>query len=275
MLPGQEAGRQFTRFVHIIHSRETLAHGRRGFHTRYMRYLFVFSLLMLAPALGQAEPDQTNGTRVSLSATAEAVVANDEVTISFRVEQQGKDVDQIRRYVNRVTAEVKKRLEKQKDVKLETTSRRLQPVWRYQKNGERIRVGWQMLQSGRITSRRLDEVAGWLEEIETAGAHLTSLQFGISSRTLAKTKEELNLQALNRFRDKASQIAKGLAAESFRILRLSTDSQLPQPVVRRREMAMMAAAPEAEPPALSAGEGTVQVTVSGEIELPHIEYPVK
>ena len=70
-------------------------------------------------------------------------------------------------------------------------------------------------------------------------------------------------------------MAKGLGANSFRIVTLGTDSQMPAPIVQRREVAMMAAAREAEPPALSAGEETVRLTVNGEIELPSMEYPVK
>jgi hypothetical protein len=41
-------------------------------------------------------------------------------------------------------------------------------------------------------------------------------------------------------------------------------------------MAMMSrAASDATPPALSAGEGSLRVTVSGDIELPFIDFPVK
>lgn len=208
-----------------------------------------------------------------MSATAGATLPNDEVEITFRVEKQGKNAKEVRQYVNRITARIKKRLEQEKEVRLVTTGRYMQPIWKYPKNSERIRVGWQMRQTGLITSRRLDDVAGWLADIEGEQAHLSGLQFRVSNKAMAEAKKSLRLQALKKFRHKAATMAGGLGADSFRILRLSADSQLPQPVMQRREMAMMAAAADAGPPALSAGEGVVRVTVSGEIELPFIDYP--
>ena len=240
-----------------------------------MRYLLVSLLLMLAPAFSLAAADQPMGTRVSLSAMVEVALPNDEVEVMFRVEEQGKEIDKIRQSVNRVTAAIKKRLAREQDLLLATTSRHLQPVWQYPKNGERVRVGWQLVQTGSITSSRLDEVAGWLNEIEAAGAHLSGLQYRISSGAMEKAREELSLQALRKFRDKAASIARGLDAGSFRIVTLSTESHTPTPLLQRREMAMMAAAAEADPPALSAGEGVVRLTVSGEVEMPPKDYSVR
>ena len=251
-----------------------LAYGLGGFHNKLMHYLLTLSLLFLVPASIQAEESRQAGTRIALSASVEAVLPNDEVVVSFRVEKQGTDAGEIRQYVNRVTSRIQKRLESESGVKLVTTGRYLRPVWKYPKHGERVRVGWQMLQTGQITSQRLDEVAGWLADIEEMEAQLSGLQFRISSTAMAEAQESQRLLALKKFRQKAVLMASGLGAESFRILRLNTDSRLPQPVMQHREMAMMASAPDAEPPALSAGEGVVRVTVNGEIELPFIDYPV-
>ena len=240
-----------------------------------MHYLIASLLLMLAPAWALAASEKPEGARIALSATVEMELPNDEVVISFRVEKQGKDVRAIRQEVNRMAGAIEKRLRREPGLKLETTSRHLQPLWHYPKNAERVRTGWQMVQAGRVISSRLDEVAGWLEDIEAAGAHLSGLQFRISSSAMENARAELSQQALRKFRDKAAAMARGLGADNFRIVSLSADSRMPAPIVQRREMAMMAAAREAEPPALSAGEGTVRLTVSGEIELPYMEYPAQ
>ena len=66
-----------------------------------MRFLLIFTLLLFAPILAQAEGHAT-GTRINLSASANTRLLNDEVVIAFRVERQGRDAEAVRQYVNRV-----------------------------------------------------------------------------------------------------------------------------------------------------------------------------
>jgi len=235
----------------------------------------MISLLFLTPAMAQAETGQPNGTRINLSATVETELPNDEVVVSFRIEKEGKNADQIRTYVNKVSDSIGKRLSREKGVKYKTTGRNMQPVWQHPKNSPRIRTSWKMTQSGQIISTNLDAVPGWLDAIEADGANLSNLEFRISSSESKKAQEQLRLQAINLFRNKAEVIAKGLSARSFRIIRLNTSSQSSRPVMYRAEMAMMAKAADAAPPALSSGEGKIGITVSGEIEVPFTDFPSK
>jgi len=227
------------------------------------------------PGLAQAESRQPTGTRINISATAEAELSNDEVVITFAVQKEGKDADKIRQYVNRVTGAIKERLESEKGVKVKTTSRSMQPVWHYPKNQPRVRTSWRMTQSEQITSSNLDAVPQWLDAIEAEGAQLSNLQFRISRKTLLKTQNALNLKAIRLFRQKAKVMAKGLDAKSFRIMRLNTSAHAPQPMRLHREMMMAKAADASAPPSLSAGEGSVRVTVNGEIEVPFTDFPAR
>ncbi len=240
-----------------------------------MRYLLVLSLLFLNPAIAQAEGNQANGTRINLSATAEAELPNDEVVISFRIEKEGKNTDEIRKHVNKITGLIKKRLSSEKGLQYKTTSRNMQPVWQYPKNSPRLRSSWKMTQTGQITSNNLDAVPNWLDAIEAEGANLTNLQFRISSAASKKAQAQLRLDAIMSFRNKAAVAAKGLSAKSFRIIRLNASGQTPQPVMYRAEMAMMAKSADASAPSLSAGEASVRVTVNGEIEVPFTDFPVQ
>ncbi len=244
-----------------------------------MRYLLMSVLLLLTPMLAQAQDDAEyfpEGTRINLSASAEMVLPNDEVIVSFRVEKQGKDADAVRSYVNKVSGAIEQRLKQEADVKLKTLSRNMQPVWKYVKNSPRVRVGWQMTQSGQISTTNLKAVPKWLDAIESAGAHLSNLNFRVSDAISKQAMESLRRQAIANFRSKAAGMAKGLDAESFRIIRLNTSGQAPQPRIYRAEMAMMAkASADNAQPALSAGENKITVTVSGEIEVPFIDYPAK
>lgn len=253
--------------------RRVLAKAHIGFHTRTMRYLLILSLLFISPAWAQVEDNQAKGTRVSLSAMAETELANDEVAVQFRVQAEGRQSAPLRQQVNRVSARIKQRLENESGVKLTTTSRRLEPVWEYhQTTRKRERAGWRMVQTGMITSTKLDAVPNWLDDIEQAGAQLSGLQFRVSSPTMNDAQDALQLQAIRKFRHKAGDIAKGLDAKSFRVIDLQTNAN--RPVYPVRGMAMMASKAEAAP-ALSSGESKVSVTVSGEIELPFRDFPVK
>ncbi|MDQ6982291.1 MAG: SIMPL domain-containing protein [Mariprofundus sp.] len=237
-----------------------------------MRNLLILSILFFVPALALAENNQPAGTIINLSATEEIRLPNDEVAISFRIEKEGANADKIRRYVNRVSEAIQRRLKKESAVKLKTVSRNIQPVWKYPKHSQRIRTGWRMTQSGQVISSKLDAVPKWLDTIETEGAHLSSLQFRISSNTSKKARDKLRLKAIASFREQAIVIAKGLNAEHFRIIQLNASSHLPQPVIHRAEMAKSAAAP---PPSLSAGESSLSITVSGTIQVPYIDFPAK
>ena len=78
-------------------------------HTIVMRHLLILSLLLFTPALAQAESNLPAGTRINISATAETELPNNEVVITFRVEQEGKNANEIRQYVNRVSARSEER----------------------------------------------------------------------------------------------------------------------------------------------------------------------
>ena len=244
-------------------------------HTTVMRYLLILSLFLFTPALAQAESNLPAGTRINISATAETELPNDELVITFRVEKEGKNANEIRQHVNRVTAAIQKWMKSEKGVKIKTTNRNMQPVWHHPKNKPRIRTSWRMTQTEQITSTNLDAVPNWLDAIETEGANLSNLQFKVSRNSSLETQAFLRLQAIKKFRAKAATMAKGVDAKSFRIIRLNTSSHMPQPIMYRAEMAMMAKAADASaPPVLSAGEGSVRVTVNGEIEVPFTDFPV-
>lgn len=252
-----------------------LAESQNRSHTDLMRFLLTLSLLLLMPLHAQAEAPQPAGTRINISATAESELPNDEVVISFRIEKEGKDANAIRQQVNRITSLIQKRLKKEQGLKIKTTSRNMQPVWHHPKNQPRIRTAWRMSQTEQITSNNLEAVPQWLDAIESEGAQLSNLQFKVSRKLSLQTQDTLRLQAIETFRSKAATLAQGLDATSFRIIHLNTSSQTPRPVLYRSEMAMMSKSADAGAPALSAGEGTVRITITGEIEIPFTDFPLK
>lgn len=240
-----------------------------------MRYLMMCLICLVGagPALGgEAQPA---GARLTLSATAAAEYPNDEVVVSFRVEKEGRDVGRILADVNRISAAIEHRLHDESALKYRTTGRNMQPLWQYPKDGQRIRSGWQVSQDGQIVSTHLEAVSSWLEAIEAEGAMLSSLQFRVGADAMKHIQEQLRLDALASFRAQAAIMARGMGAESFRVIRLNASSQLPPALAPRNEVVLMRrAVADAMPPSLSAGESRISVAVDGEIEIPFHEFPV-
>jgi len=209
------------------------------------------------------------------------MVANDEVVITVRVEKEGKRAADVRQYVNRVSGSISRLLEKEqarakKAMSFKTISRSMQPVWHYPKQGKRVRTGWKMVQTSEISSKRLGAVPEWLDAVEKVGAHLSRLAFRVSLPLRQRVQRELLTQAVAAFRNKAVVMATAMNAASYRIIRLDTASaRAPAPRVYRGEMAMMAKSSGAPQPSLSAGENRISVAVSGEIELPFIDFSVR
>jgi len=229
---------------------------------------------MLLPLPANADGRHMAGTRISLSATAQRELPNDELLVNFWIEKEGADAVEVRRYVNRVSRVVQQRLQREKGLVVKTISRNLQPVWKSPKSSQRIRSGWRMSQAGKVRTTHLERVSEWLDAIETAGAHLSGLNFRISEQASKKAMNALRLEAIAAFRARAKVIAQGLDATAFRIIRLNTNGTAPRPVAYRGEMAMMAKS-TADAPILSAGEGKLKVTISGEIEVPFTDFPVR
>ena len=235
-----------------------------------MRYLLVLSLLCLAPSWALAENNQPNGTRINLSATAEQSVANDEMIVHYRIEEQGNSAAKLRQKVNRTTARLEARLKSEK-VTHKTTGRSLRPHW---EKGIFNFQKWNLSQSGQITTRDLDSISSWLADIEAMGIKLNNLGFRVSSDKMRTVKDALQLGALKKFRAKAAILSKGLAAKSFRIIRIQTSGTAQPRYESRPMLAGMSMARSAAAPVVTAGESKSTLTVSGEIEVPFTNFPI-
>ncbi len=225
----------------------------------------LFIPIVICLCAGQSFAADKEGTIVSLSASATFEVPNDEVVINFRVEERGKRLDALRQRVNQASANIKESLAKEKGVKLKTSSRSVNPIWKPNQYN-RVRDGWVVVQTGTITSKHLDEVPRWLNAIEKAGAKLQGLSFRISDTLRRAIQERLRIQAVLAFKDKAKTMANALDAEYFHILHLNTGNNYSPPPMYRGEMAMMSKSRDVAP-ALSSGDSRITVNVNGDIEL--------
>ncbi|MDA8094585.1 MAG: SIMPL domain-containing protein [Betaproteobacteria bacterium] len=241
----------------------------RSEHLRPNATGVLFLLLLLLPVAGRA--DAPSGTHVSLSARAEAAIPNDEAVVEYRIEAKGADPGALRSQINGISEKIKHRLDLEPGVTQRTTDRVLRPISHYDNTLHRqVDDGWQLAQSGEVTSRNLGRVAAWVEVIEQDGAQVRSLRYQASESEKVAARARLRMRAIGDFLSQAAATARALGAHSYRILNLSTGALMHPPYSIRGEAAF-----DAVPaPALSAGTSTIQVTVTGEILLPGRRYPV-
>jgi predicted secreted protein len=100
------------------------------------------------------------------------------------------------------------------------------------------------------------------------GMTVASVVFGLSREQRERLESQARLQAIERFRLRAGEIAKAFGFSAYTLREVNIDSQEQGAIIRPRLMAMEARSSGAEAPLpVEAGMATVQVTVNGSVQL--------
>jgi predicted secreted protein len=220
--------------------------------------LFVLS----AVAEGQPYPPPQNVLQLSASGSVE--VQQDLLSLSLTTTREGTDANavqgQLKAALDAALAEARKAaLPGQLDVRTGNFS--LHP--RYTQGG-RI-SGWngtaELLLEGRDFGR-ITQTAARIQSMTLGG-----VSFGLSREQRAKVETEAQTIAIERFKSKAAELAKGFGFTGYSLREVSVnanDQGFPRPV----RMAMEAKAASADSALqVEAGKSTVMVTVSGTVQL--------
>lgn len=110
---------------------------------------------------------------------------------------------------------------------------------------------------------RITQAAGRVQTMTLGG-----VSFGLSREQHARVEGEAQSQAIERFKSKASELARGFGFSGYTLREVTVNANEPGFVPRMRMMAQEArvAAPEAPVP-VEPGKATVVVTVSGSVQL--------
>lgn len=208
-------------------------------------------------------PPPLNVVQLSVSGTVE--VTQDLLTISMNTTREGSDAAtvqaQLKIALDAAIAEAKKVvLPGQLDVR--TGHFNLGP--RYGRDGKIS--GWQgtieLVLEGRDFAR-ISTTAGKIQTLTVAG-----VGFGLSREQRARVEGEAQTLAIERFKAKAGDIAKGFGFAGYALREVAVNANDTGFVLRPRMMAMEARAAVADAPVpVEAGKSTVVVTVSGAVQL--------
>lgn len=203
---------------------------------------------------------------VSLSASGVLEVPQDWLTITLNTTKEGADgaavQAQLKAALDAALAIARPAGQAQQ---LEVRTGQFSLFPRYASNGKIS--GWQGTTELVIEGRdfvRISNTAGKIQSLT-----LGSVGFSLSRDAQRQLEADVQAQAIERFKSKAADVAKGFGFQSY-VLREISISSADQEGVRPfpRAMAMQAKTAMADAPvAVEAGKSTVSVTVSGAVQL--------
>lgn len=220
--------------------------------------------LVSLSATAQGQPYASPQNVLQLSASGSVEVQQDLLSLSLTTTREGPDANavqgQLKAALDAALAEARKsQLPGQLDVR--TGNFGLHP--RYTQGG-RI-SGWTGTAELVLEGRDFGRITQTAAKIQTMT--LGGVNFGLSREQRAKVETEAQTMAIERFKAKAAELAKGFGFSGYSLREVSVnanDQGFPRPV----RMAMEARAGSADAPLqVEAGKSTVMVTVSGTVQL--------
>ena len=202
---------------------------------------------------------------VQLSASATVEVPQDWLTLTLSTSRDGPDASVVQAQLKQALDDALIAARKQAQsgqLDVHTGNFHLSP--RYSREG-RI-TGWQgsagLVLEGRDFAR-IAALAGSIPSLTMGG-----VQFGLSRAAQDRVAAEAQATAIDRFKTRASEIAKGFGFASYTLREVSVNGNDRGPSPQPRMMAMLAKGAVADAPVpLEAGTSAVVVTVSGSVQL--------
>lgn len=218
-----------------------------------------------ASPVALAQAPEVPANVVSLSASGHLEVPQDWLTVVLSTTREGSDAatvqNQLKVAVDAALA-IAQPQAKPQQLEVRTGNLRLYP--RYGSNG-RI-SGWQGQAEVVIEGRDIANVSAVAGRVQTLT--VSNMGFSLSREARQALESQVQAQAIERFRARASEIAKGFGFSGYTLRDVSVSSaDMPErPMPRMMAMEAKAAASDAAIP-VAAGTSTVSITVSGAIQM--------
>ena len=223
-----------------------------------MKFL-IAPLLMALPVLAIAHEHTDHYDRVNLSASAQTQIENDSVIAVLYAQEEGSDSVQLANLVNKRISDAIKLVKQHDAIKVQTNSYSTNPV--YHKN--KI-TGWRVRQNIRLESQDMTLMSSLLGDLQMT-LSLQGINFAVSPGLKNRTDDELIGEALQVFEQRAKNITQQLGRKNYKIVDINVSTSVNHLVRRNYEVAAMASKVAA--PSIEGGEQTIQVSISGQIEM--------
>ena len=221
----------------------------------------VFVLLSVLAWPAWADDAPLTYDRIEFSVVATRQVENDTLVAILYVQREGEDTGRLADEVNRSMQWAMATARKASGLKIQTLDYRTSPVHRNQKL-----QGWRVSQSMRLESRdssQLGRIIGTLQE----RLAVRSIHYDVSRERRSQVETELIAEAIQKFTKRAELITAELDRKGYRVVKMNVNTSSSPPPRRGPQLMAMRAEAAAAPPELEAGTQTLQVQVSGTVEL--------
>ena len=200
------------------------------------------------------------GPTIELTADASRPAANDMVRATVYAEASGSNPAELARRVNQEIAEAIRVVKAQSAISLKSGYQNTAPIYGKERRIEGWRMHSELILESRDTAA-VSETLGQLQQMRLLVANVTQFP---APDTRRKAEDEATRAAIAAFRERAAVVADTLGKPYvIRNLSVHQGGQSPMPLMR----ASRAAAMDAAPPPLEAGESLLTTTVSGKVEL--------
>ena len=207
-----------------------------------------------------AHDDETHYDRIHLSVNATAQLENDTMVATLFAQEEGSQAAELSAVVNQRIRNALELVKKHPQIKHQTNAYSSNPIY----NNNKI-TGWRVSQSLRLESTNMALMSDVLGKLQ-ADLALQSMLFAVSPASKNRQDEILIDEALEAFSKRAQQVVKKLERRNYKIVDINISTSGARGIRPQYQMRAMAMDAESSP-AVSAGEQTVTVTVSGNIEL--------
>ncbi len=232
-----------------------------------MRFFICGCLMFVASALYAEGSGQNNiiYNIVNLDAQATEVIENDTMHIYLYTSHEQVNAQKVSQKINEDIAWALSLLKPYDAIDVQTKNYSIYP----QRNKDGKTKFWHGRQELTLTSKNFELLTQQLTQLQDR-LKISHMNFSISDPIKAEVEEKLQVMALNNFQKKSTNIAKTMGKKGYDVVELNLNDSgysAYQPHVKSyRSSAMMSdvVMPEMK---VASGKNTVQIKVSGQIQL--------
>jgi len=226
---------------------------------KFTTSLFVLITMLSGLPLSAHEIEKSYN-QIHLEVSSAADVDNDTMVVSLYALEEGSRATELSSKVNRTINWALNNLKQYKAIKIETESYSTSPV--YNKNQV---IAWRVRQSIRLESKNMSLMSDVLGVMQQQ-LKLSGISFDVSREKREEKTRALIDEALTAYSKRATQVAKKLNFQSYKIVNINVSTSGSSPRYRQMDSRVMMSKMESAP-AFAAGDKTLTVRVSGSIEL--------
>ena len=233
-----------------------------------MKEILLFKYLALLPlwwfaAATFAANEASNNTynRVHLSISANESVENDTLIAVLYSQREGTKLADLADAVNQQIADAVKQSKQIPNIDVQTLSYQTYPIYNKQQLS-----GWRVRQSISLKSQDSERLSQLLGDLQRSLA-MESIDYQISPEKMRAVEDELITEAVAAFNQRAKLVTSQFGYKDYRLVDININTAGTFANAIRRRGAAMAMESSIAAPTIEAGKQTVEITVSGAIEM--------